>query len=386
MEPFRVFVSSTSRDLMAERKAVAAMLTKSEWLVTAMEHWDAIPSDATTVSVDGVSKCNVFVGIYGSRYGFIPPGGGTSITEPYYPAIAKESLSAYFLYIARRLIRQAAHNQEVLKSMHYLNRCEVMGVAEELALATVEALFSNIKQHFGELNEAAFKSTLRVILDYLRASGKQAKDEYAARGVPKAWDRVFYREWVLRFFCVRVVRLWGVDAYQMLAAHNWYQPEKLDIVWPVSVEMHREANFALSDWYRREKSDSYLKLIQQLVNNRNSRDREIALYLIRHSMATHGQRGLAVDSDFAPMLEQIFLDPRLSRIVERFYELFRINLWDFENIEQRREKNLADWTKSGERSRKPGSKLKKPDAKLKKPDDPFWVGVKGHRDKGKRRK
>jgi hypothetical protein len=318
------------------------------------------------------------------------PARRFKVLQPYYPAIGEESLSAYFVYIARRLLRQARDNREVLNSMHHLNQSEVMGVTEELALATIETLFHKATEHFGELNYTAVESILKILLDFLKASGAQASAEYTARGAVNRWERVFYREWVLRFFCVELVRLWGVDAYRLLADYNWYQPRKLNILWPVSVEMHREANFALGDWYRLrpnpEKSNSYIGLITQLVNSRSFRDRETAFYLIRHSRATGGQKGLLVDAGFAPMLEKIFLDPKLSNTVSRFYELFRINLKDFKALERRREKNLASSTKPGEKSTKPGEKSTNPGERSTKPGEKFWIGVKGNRGKGKKKR
>src|SRR6185436_13225174 len=90
MERLKVFVSSTSLDLLAERKAVAEILRKYELVVTAMENWDALPADATAVSLDGVNRCDVFVGIYAFRYGFIPPGSTTSITEQEFEMARRE--------------------------------------------------------------------------------------------------------------------------------------------------------------------------------------------------------------------------------------------------------------------------------------------------------
>src|SRR6185369_5286958 len=90
MESFKVFVSSTSLDLLAERKAVAEILRKYELPVTAMENWDALPADATDVSVYGVDRCDVLVGIYAFRYGFIPPDSTTSVTEQEFERARRE--------------------------------------------------------------------------------------------------------------------------------------------------------------------------------------------------------------------------------------------------------------------------------------------------------
>src|SRR6185503_7207427 len=84
MESFKVFISSTSLDLKAERAAGATVLRKSELPVIEMGNWDALRADATDVSIDAVNRCDIFIGIYAFRYGFIPPGAATSITEQEY--------------------------------------------------------------------------------------------------------------------------------------------------------------------------------------------------------------------------------------------------------------------------------------------------------------
>lgn len=288
------------------------------------------------------------------------PARRFELLQPYYAEIGSNGLSAYFLYIARRLINQARDNKALAAAMNFLNKSEPMGISQRLAWLTVRALFANAEEDFGDLDDAACESILKIVLNYLQVSVGHAEEEYHSLGERKRWERVFYREWVLRFFCTQLVDLKGVDAYSMLATNHWYEPRKVNIPWPISVEMHREANFALGDWYRippsEEKTKQYLGLIDQLANSHDFRERETAFYLIRHSRPTHGERGSSVDPIFRPLLAKIFLDPKLSKTVTRFYELFRVNLPDFASLEARRERNM----KGGDRpSRFPAGKPKK---------------------------
>ena len=266
------------------------------------------------------------------------------LLQPYYRDISREGLSAYFLYIAGRLLPQAHDHKAVRRSMRYLGQSEVMGIQQALGSLTVDVLFGKAEEEFGELNEACFESLIRTVINYLKDSLEEADNDYKRRGPIKRWERFFYREWVLRFFCSRLVYETGIDAYGLLARLGWYEPHKLGIPWPISVEIHREANLALGDWYRirrfGKRAELYLKLIQDLVNSDDFRERETAFHLIRHSEATHGEKGLVVEEVFVPMLEKIFLDPELSKTVFRFYELFRMNLSDFRKLDSIRKKKL----------------------------------------------
>lgn len=267
------------------------------------------------------------------------------ILQPHYEDIHRASLSAYFLYASRRLLRQARDNVAVRRSMRYFGGSEVLGITEALASVTVDVLFSKAKDEFGELNDTCLASLVELIIEYLRESNEEAEKEYDRRAKSDRWERFFYREWVLRYFCSRLVHVKGIDAYQLLAGVHWYDPQQVKIWRPISVEMHREANFALGDWYRmhrREGAEDYVNLIRSLVYNGDFKDREIAFYLIRHSEATHGEKGVIVDGEFAPMLEKIFLDPKLKSVVSRFERLFRLNLNEFEKLDAIRATKLAE--------------------------------------------
>ena len=270
------------------------------------------------------------------------PADRFRLLQPHYDDINRESLSTYFLYVASRLLVQTKDNFAVLRAMRYLSNSEVMGIGEDLAALTVNILFRNAINYYGDFNEACLKSLVRIILDYLKDIGEEAKNEEERRGETDHWKRYSYREWVLRFFCSRLAHEIGVDTYHLLAEFQWYNARKLNISARISSEMRREANFALGDWYRirrREKEEQYVTLIRDLVNSGNSRDRETAFYLIRHSERTRGESEVLVDDVFAPMLKDIFLDPKLDVTVNKYYALFSKNLSaGFEDLEALREK------------------------------------------------
>lgn len=67
-----LFISSTSRDLSKHRELLKSKLTQMGLSYIAMEEFTAADADAIDVSLEAVRKCDVFIGIYARRYGFVP--------------------------------------------------------------------------------------------------------------------------------------------------------------------------------------------------------------------------------------------------------------------------------------------------------------------------
>jgi tetratricopeptide (TPR) repeat protein len=77
----KVFLSSTYNDLIDHRKAAHDALEQLGLHVIWMEAFGARPVESTKACLDEVEKCELFVGIYAHRYGYIPEGKDISITE-----------------------------------------------------------------------------------------------------------------------------------------------------------------------------------------------------------------------------------------------------------------------------------------------------------------
>lgn len=79
---YRVYLSSTLADLGEERKAVFDALTSRACAVK--QSYGASEKDLIATCREDVAGCDVYVGIFGLRYGYQPPGDnpdGKSITE-----------------------------------------------------------------------------------------------------------------------------------------------------------------------------------------------------------------------------------------------------------------------------------------------------------------
>lgn len=80
---FRIFISSTFRDLQEHRKAVIEALQKADLAPVAMEFFGTQSDDARQGSLKEVEKAELFVGIYAHRYGY-RPDDSRSVTEMEY--------------------------------------------------------------------------------------------------------------------------------------------------------------------------------------------------------------------------------------------------------------------------------------------------------------
>jgi hypothetical protein len=84
--PYRptVYLSSTYKDLIEHRKAVAQILRKMNKIVVSMEDYTASDERPLDKCLADVAACDIYVGLFAFRYGFIPLQGNPedlSITE-----------------------------------------------------------------------------------------------------------------------------------------------------------------------------------------------------------------------------------------------------------------------------------------------------------------
>ena len=87
------YLSSTYQDLKAHREAVYGVLTKMKFRVTAMEDYVARDNRMVEQVLQDVAACDIYVGVFAWRYGYIPPDGnpeGLSVTELEYREAEKK--------------------------------------------------------------------------------------------------------------------------------------------------------------------------------------------------------------------------------------------------------------------------------------------------------
>jgi hypothetical protein len=80
----KAFLSSTYVDLIEHRQLAAEALERLGQTVGRMEVFGARPEEATMACLSEIEDCDIFVGIYAHRYGYVPSGSEISITEAEY--------------------------------------------------------------------------------------------------------------------------------------------------------------------------------------------------------------------------------------------------------------------------------------------------------------
>jgi hypothetical protein len=77
----RIYVSSTYQDLKAFRQEVSRAIRQLGHEDVAMEYYVAEPRRPLDRCLDDVRRCDLYVGLFAWRYGYVPPGSERSITE-----------------------------------------------------------------------------------------------------------------------------------------------------------------------------------------------------------------------------------------------------------------------------------------------------------------
>ena len=88
----RIYISSTSEDLLDYRLAVISALQRSGHTPVCMEHHAASDRAPKEECLKEVATCDAYVGIFAWRYGFIPPKCETSMTELEYREAIKHKI------------------------------------------------------------------------------------------------------------------------------------------------------------------------------------------------------------------------------------------------------------------------------------------------------
>lgn len=95
-----VFLSSTAIDLPEHRKKVSTACVELGFFPDGMETWPAQDADAQTVCLGKVDQADVFLGICGHRYGWVPPGQTQSISELEYQRAVERGIPRLLFLMA----------------------------------------------------------------------------------------------------------------------------------------------------------------------------------------------------------------------------------------------------------------------------------------------
>jgi tetratricopeptide (TPR) repeat protein len=88
----KIYISSTYSDLIEHRQQVYDTLRKMRYDVIAMEDYVATDERPLDKCLADVASCDVYVGIFAWRYGYVPPGQERSVTELEYRQAGESGL------------------------------------------------------------------------------------------------------------------------------------------------------------------------------------------------------------------------------------------------------------------------------------------------------
>ena len=244
------------------------------------------------------------------------PAARIRLVRPYYGLFGPAGLSEYFGYSACKAVETIGNLQQWIEIMLALEGCHHLpGVAERVASVAVPKLMQLA---------SAVPRTIEAVIDYTQQLSNIVKDPEKSSG----GGRRFYK-FVLDGFASSATHPDGVRVFQDFYLRGWYDGRKLHLSRPVALSMRQALNCALGEWYRHHRwrdeagRVAYIGLVNSLAASRSGNDREIAVYLIRHSEATWGRDDVRVSTDFRPALQILTQDQAL---VSDHSELFRVNL------------------------------------------------------------
>jgi GTPase SAR1 family protein len=190
----RIYVSSTSLDLAEYRRAVIRALQRSGHTPVCMEHHapgDVVPKDE---SLREVATCDVYIGIFAWRYGFIPQGCEFSITEMEYRE-AQRLKTTKLIFLLRENVewpaeyREGGENgQRIRELREKLKQDKWVGfftnpdnLATEVLAATSRVAAEKLKAEFVGAQKATQNDIERQSTELQNLIEQQAQDERRRR-------------------------------------------------------------------------------------------------------------------------------------------------------------------------------------------------------------
>ena len=82
----KVFISSTYQDLIDYRAAAIEAVEGTSYQAVKMEVFGARSDEPLNACLQEIEQCDLFIGIYAHRYGYVPDSSNISITEMEYQA------------------------------------------------------------------------------------------------------------------------------------------------------------------------------------------------------------------------------------------------------------------------------------------------------------
>ena len=169
----RVFISSVIRDFGVERQAAEAAVTLLRHQPLMAEDFVAKPQSPQSACLDGVATSDIYIGVYGTRYGYVAPRSGLSATEEEFQEARKRGLPI-LCFVSRE-------NKDDDQSQ-FLAR--VMGYEDGYTIARYESP-SDLKDQIVKALNDYFGDTSVNLLDRGAAASHLVKHRWGAVSPPQ---------------------------------------------------------------------------------------------------------------------------------------------------------------------------------------------------------
>src|SRR4051812_9855301 len=107
----RVYISSKFNDLQTHREQVRLALRRLGHEDVAMEYYGATEERPLDRCLADVASCDVYLGIFAMRYGFIPDGQTASITELEYRQAEASKKACLIFMLSEEAYWPVKHNE-----------------------------------------------------------------------------------------------------------------------------------------------------------------------------------------------------------------------------------------------------------------------------------
>lgn len=186
MERIRVFISSTQIDMQPERDAVEAVVKRLGHECLRAETYIAPAKSPIKVCREMACKCDVYIGIYGRRYGSLDPQLKLSVTEIEYDEARNDDPNKILIYIKQEPeyeSRQQNFLARIQDFQHGYFRHNFFSNTDELTQQVESDLIAWVSERVHKLKKVELDMrSLRIKLEFIQNYYKQIGE---LQGLPK---------------------------------------------------------------------------------------------------------------------------------------------------------------------------------------------------------
>lgn len=219
-QSFKVFISSTTKDLAVHRDAIKQAIWRCDMNPVAMERDTAVDSSAVDYSLDLVDEARIYVGIFAHRYGYIPNGYDISITEMEYRRALQRNIPILIFIMAEN--HQITVNRTTAADFFEfddLRRLKLENLKRELIDRHVVGFFSSVDDLSGQVYQALEKLKTKKFLATLEKGAIHSPSVSLIPSPPQPYIAHKYvqtRDFFGRSSELRAINEWARDDSAMM--------------------------------------------------------------------------------------------------------------------------------------------------------------------------